>query len=196
MSDGKDHGNYHTTSDAIVNALFYGMLSKGNEKYMHIASEKNLIFLTVIIFFAIVIALFYVTSGKKIEERGLVQNTLPPPSATPAPTSIQNNAVNIQEDNGIHTTVRYEYGSFNPTMITVANETGCFVEIQNASDQHIAVRLGPYDPKQEKGFLYPSIAPGKNSLIDPRYGTIKEFLFYNKHNPSAVFTVFLDPTCL
>lgn len=163
---------------------------------MNIASEKNMILLAVIIFFALVIALFYVTSGKKIEERGLVQNTPPPPSVTPAYTPIQYNAVNVQEDNDIHTTVRYEYGSFSPTMITVANETGCFVEIQNASDQNIAVRLGPYDPKQEKGFLYPPIAPGKNSLIDPRYGTMKEFSFYNKNNPSAVFDVSIDPTCL
>lgn len=151
---------------------------------------------TVTIFFVCIIILFFLTSGKKIEEKGLVQDISPSPSIIPAYTPEENNAVHMQEDNGVHATVRYEHGSFNPTHSTVTNETGCFVEIQNASDQSLVVRLGPYDPKQEKGFLYPSIAPHENSLIDPRYGTITQFSFYNKNNPSATFAVSIDPTCL
>lgn len=151
---------------------------------------------TIIIFFVCIIILFYVTSGKKIEEKGLVQDISPSPSIIPPYTPEENNAVHVQEDNGIHATVRYEHGLFNPTHITVTNETGCFVEIQNASDQSLVVRLGPYNLKQEKGFLYPSIAPHENSLIDPRYGAITQFSFYNKNNPSATFAVSIDPTCL
>lgn len=163
---------------------------------MDITSEKNMIFWTVIIFFLCIIILFYITSGKKIEERGFVQHIQASPSIIPPYTPEENNAVHVQEDNGIHAVIRYEHTSFNPKNITVTNEMGCFVEIQNASYQNIAVRLGPYDPKKEKGFLYPLIAPGKSSLIDPRYGAITQFSFYNKNNPSATFSVSIDPTCL
>ena len=163
---------------------------------MSITSEKNIILLTVIIFFALIAVLFYVTSGKRIEERGLVQEGISPsPSVLPLQTPMQKNAVQVQEDSGIHSSMRYEHGSFSPVSIAIANETGCFVEIQNASDEDVVVRLGPYDPQQERGFLYPPIAPHENSLIDPRYGTITQFSFYNKNNPSAIFAVSIDPTC-
>jgi len=165
---------------------------------MNITSEKNIFLVAVFIFFAIIIVLFYVTSGKRIEERGIIQDMSPLPSSSEMPLQAptQNNTVKVKEDDGIHAAVRYEHGLFNPRNITITNETGCFVEIQNVSDQDVIPRLGPYIEGKEKGFLYPSIAPDKSSLIDPRYGTITQFFFYNKNNPSAVFTVFIDPTCL
>ncbi len=165
-----------------------------------LSTEKNIIFFAIILFFTLVVILFYVTMGKKIEERGLVQNASPSPSSipfqTPWATPAQNNTVKREENNDIHAIVRYEQGLFNPADITVTNETDCVVEIQNTSDQDVIPRLGPYDPKQEKGFLYPAIAPRQTSLIDPRYGIATQFSFYNKNNPSAVFTVSIDPTCL
>lgn len=163
---------------------------------MNITSEKNIFLATVFIFFTIIIVLFYVTGGKRIEERGLVQNISPSPSVVPSQAPMQNNTVEVGEDKGIHAAVRYEHGVFNPKNITITNEIGCFVEIQNTSDQNVIPRLGPYTPQEEKGFLYPSIATHENSLIDPRYGTITQLSFYNKNNPSAVFTVSIDPTCL
>lgn len=165
-----------------------------------LSTEKNNIFFAIILFFALVAILFYVTSEKRIEERGLVQDVSPSPFLTPfqtpPSTPIQNNAVKIEENNNTHAIVRYEQGSFNPKDITVTNETNCVVNIQNMSNQDVIPRLGPYDPKQEKGFLYPAIAPRQTSLIDPRYGVITQFSFYNKNNPSAVFNVSIDSTCL
>ena len=150
-----------------------------------------------IVTFCILIAvLFYATSSKKIEERGLVENVLPSPSFLPSQTSVPNNAVQVQEDNLAHATVRYEQGSFSPADITVTHETGCFVEVQNMSDADVVVRVGPYDAKQEKGFLYPPIAPHNSALIDPRHGVITQFSFYNKNNPDAQFKARIDPTCL
>ena len=152
-----------------------------------------------IIFFAVIAALFYFTKEIKIQERGLTESGFPMPlaSASESPTQAppQNNAVRVQEDNGNHSAVRYEHGSFTPAEITVKTETGCFIEINNASDQELIPRLGPYDPKQEKGFLYSPIAAHKNGLIDPRYGSVSQFSFYNKNNPSATFIVHIDPTC-
>ena len=167
---------------------------------MNITFEQKYIYFAIILFFALIAILFYATRGKRIEERGLVQHQSPlpvlSPSQVPTPEPMQNNTVHVQDDDGMNTIVRYDQGHFIPTKITIANETGCFVGIQNASDTDVLVRLGPYNPKQEKGFLYPSIAPHETSLIDPRYGVVTQFSFYNKNNPSAIFTVFIDPTCL
>lgn len=153
-----------------------------------------------IIFFAVIAALFYFTRGIRIEERGLTQSASPlsPASSleSPAETPVRHNGVKVQEDNGNHSIVRYERASFAPAEITVKNETGCFVEIDNASNEEVIPRLGPYDPKQEKGFLYSPIAAHKNGLIDPRYGTIAQFSFYNKNSVRATFIVHIDPTCL
>ncbi len=149
----------------------------------------------VVIFFAVIAVLFYLTKGIKIQERGLAQSVSPLPSESPVQPPVQYNAVKVQEDNGNHSTVQYEHGSFTPAEITVKNETGCFVEIDNASDQEVIPRLGPYDSKQEKGFLYSSIAAHKNGLIDPRYGNVTQFSFYNKNNSRATFTAHIDPTC-
>lgn len=165
--------------------------------------EKKYIFFAIILFFALVAILFYVTTEKRIEDRGLVENEpssslspSPNPSQVPLEKPIQNNAVQVQEDNGVHSTVRYERGLFSPLEITVTNETGCFVEIKNMSDTDVVPRLGPYNPNQEKGFLYPPIVPHESSLIDPRYGEGMQFSFYNKNNSDAQFIAHIDPTCL
>ncbi len=162
--------------------------------------EKNILLGSAVIFFALVAVLFLVTGNKKHQE-----NTQSTPSLSPSESSSdipiefipQNGSpMKIKENTGNNTAVRYEHGMFTPHEVTITNETGCFVEIQNAGDQNIIPRLGPYDPQKEKGFLYPSIAPGKTSLIDPRYGTGILFSFYEKSNPTADFIVHIDPTCL
>ena len=166
---------------------------------MKLLLEKNRVWWAVIIFFACVALLFYVTRTRQREDGDMVQAILPSasPSASEQPAQMppQNNSVKVREDNGIHSTVRYAHG-FSPREITVKNETGCFVDIQNDGDTTLVPRLGPYDPKKEQGFLYPAIPAHKNSLIDPRYGTGTHFVFYDKNNPAAELSVHIDPTCL
>ena len=160
--------------------------------------KENILLRAAIIFFTLVAALFYFTSKQRMENGIAVQNGSPVPNVSeePAQTAPQNNAVNVKEDIGNHTTVRYEKGSFTPREVTIAAETGCFVEIQNESENNLTPRVGPYDPKKERGFLYPPIPPHGKSLIDPRYGTIASISFYGKENPAAQFSVHMDPTCL
>ena len=127
----------------------------------------------------------------------MVQTILPSPAASEQPiqTTPQKNPVKVMEDQGTHSTVRYMLG-FSPREVTVKNETGCFVDIQNDGDAVLVPRLGTYDPKKEQGFLYPAILAHKSSLIDPRYGTVPRLIFYDKNNPAADFSVHIDPTCL
>ncbi len=160
------------------------------------------IILPIVIFFALVALLFYFTSGRtqKDQKTNPQYSAIPTPAsdreplATPAPAS--NGGVKIIEDQGGHVQVRYRERVFSPASVTVKNDNGCFVEIQNASDEIVIPRLGPYTSGKEIGFLYPAIAPRSSALIDPRYGTIHRFSFYNKNNPAAVFSVSIDPTCL
>ena len=162
--------------------------------------ERNILFGSAVIFFALVAVLFLVTGNKKPQEN--TQRT-PTPSPSESSSDIpveftpQNGSpMKIKENTGNNTAVRYEHGMFTPHEVTITNKTGCFVEIQNAGDQNIVPRLGPYDPKKEQGFLYPSIPPTKASLIDPRYGTMATASFYDKNNPAASFIVHIDATCL
>jgi len=152
--------------------------------------EKNILIWSAIIFFAIVALLFYVTENKKYEA----------PKENPTPISPSQSSsehpTRVEEDQGNHTSVRYDQGQFSPPEITIKTENGCFVEIQNASNKNLIPRLGPYNPDKEQGFLYPAIAPGKTSLIDPRYGARITFSFYDKNNPGGSFIVHIDPTCL
>lgn len=164
-------------------------------------SEKHVFLWAVIIFFILVIVLFYITKERRHEYKKFAQpivsgSSLPLPSSQPSQQPFLNNAVRVEEDSGIHTAVRYEDKLFIPKNITIANESGCFVEIQNKSDEIVIPRLGPYDSKEEKGFLYSSIAAHARSLIDPRYGVATQVSFYNKNNLSAIFIVHIDPTCL
>ena len=159
--------------------------------------KENISAAAAVIFFTLVAALFYFTSRQGIENGSAVQSGSPVPSVSEEPqTAPPNNAVNVKEDTGNHTTVRYEKESFTPRDVTIANETGCFIEIQNESENNLTPRLGPYDPKKERGFSYPPIPPHGKSLIDPRYGAIVNLSFYGKENPGAQFNVHVDPTCL
>ena len=159
--------------------------------------EKNIVWWAVIIFFACVGLLFYATRARQMPDREMVQEASPWPRTSEEATQTppRSNAVKVMEDNGIHSTVRYAHG-FSPAEITIKNETGCFVDIQNDGDTVLVPRLGPYDPKKEQGFLYPAIPAHKNSLIDPRYGTMPRLVFYDKNNPTAELSVHIDPTCL
>ena len=157
--------------------------------------------MVVIIFFILVGILFYATNEKNDEQNETINegNSIMPspiPSEIPVQIIPKRNQVNIQEDKGNNTFVRYEKGLFIPHEITIKNETGCFVEIRNAGDTNVIPRLGPYDPKKERGFLYPAISPRTKSLIDPRYGTDISESFYDKDNPAASFIIHIDPTCL
>ena len=157
--------------------------------------------MVVIIFFILVGILFYATNEKNDEQNETINegNSIMPspiPSEIPVQIIPKRNQVNIQEDKGNNTFVRYEKGLFTPRNITIKNETGCFFEIQNTGDMDVIPRLGPYDPANEKGFLYPRISPHTKSLIDPRYGTDTSESFYDKNNPTADFIVHIDPTCL
>ena len=160
--------------------------------------KENILLRAAVIFFTLVAALFYFTSRQRIENGSAIQSesSVPNVSEEPAQTAPQNNAVNVKESIADHTTVRYEKGSFAPREVIIANGTGCFVEIQNESENNLTPRVGPYDPKKERGFLYPPIPPHGKSLIDPRYGTIASISFYGKENPTAQFSVHMDPTCL
>ena len=168
-------------------------------KFMKLLLEKNIVWWTIIIFFASVAALFYATRTRQKEDGNMVQVILPSPSPSiseqPAQKAPQKNSVKVMEDQGAHSTVRYMQG-FSPREVTVKSETGCFVDIQNDGDMVLVPRLGPYDPKKEQGFLYPAIPAHKNSLIDPRYGTVPRLVFYDKNNPAEDFSVYIDPTCL
>ena len=165
---------------------------------MNALFQRKAIVWSAIIFFACVAILFYMTRGTKIEDKEIVQQISPSPSASEEPKQElpQRNTVNVIEDTGNHTTVRYEKGVFTPHEITVTTEQGCFVEIQNQSNTILTPRLGPYDPQKEQGFPYPPIASGATSLIDPRYGATARFSFYAKENSATYFTVYIDPTCL
>ncbi len=166
--------------------------------HMKVLFEKNTLFLGIIVFFACVAILFYFTNERQIKDGQTMQSILPSPSTSQEPPKVvpQHNSVNVIEDNGNHSTVHYEHGLFTPHEVTIKNETGCFIAIQNADNTTIIPRLGPYDAKKEQGFLYPPILPHKDSLIDPRYGKSSQFLFYNRNNPHADFIVHIDPTCL
>lgn len=153
----------------------------------------------VIIFFSLVALLFLLTRGQRIEEHRQVYEPSPsssPSSIEPAHEDQPGPAMHVQQDASNHTSVRYANGSFTPPEIMITTETGCFVEIQNKSNRNLVPRLGPYDSHKEQGFLYPPVAPGTHSLIDPRYGTVTTFSFYDKNNSGATFIVHIDPTCL
>ncbi|MDP3778999.1 MAG: hypothetical protein Q8R30_03100 [bacterium] len=163
--------------------------------------ERSILFWAVIIFFALIAALFYFTGSKRLQNDTIENQVKLSPSLSPSEQPVQyipqnGSPVQVKEDQENPISVRYANGTFTPSEVTIKNETGCFVEIQNAGDQNIIPRLGPYDPQKEQGFLYPSIAPGNTSLIDPRYGTGAAFSFYDKNNPAASFIVHIDPTCL
>ena len=135
--------------------------------------------------------------GNKKEAGERMQTMQPPrPLQIPMHNIPKHNSIKVQEDNGGHAVIQYGKGLFTPHEITIKNEIGCFIEIQNADDTDVIPRLGPYNPKKETGFLYPNIPPHTKSLIDPRYGASSSEFFYNKNNPTADFIVHIDPTCL
>lgn len=89
---------------------------------------------------------------------------------------------------------------FNPLSVQVEQkqQTGgaCVITIANDSAAPLNVRVGPYTPGTEKGFLYNAIESGKSLTIDPRYGSLTEISFYSKEKPEAIFTAHIGPTCL
>lgn len=159
-------------------------------------SEKNMIIGAVAIFFALIALLFILTSATRSEDNNMVNTA----SESRLPSPVYNDqpgpAMRVEDDQGNHTTVRYMNGSFTPRDVTVSGDPDCFIEIKNESDTTLTPRLGPYDPSKESGFLYTAIDPHASAVIDPRYGAIATLSFYNKHNPSAIFTVHLGLACL
>ena len=147
------------------------------------------------IFFAIIAGLFLGTSGSKEASKVIPLESVSSSSDNPAEMP-SGNAVRVIEPQANHSVVEYNHGVFTPAMIILKNETGCFVEIKNASDEEVIPRVGPYAAGKESGFLYGTIGPRQSGSIDPRYGTLNDLPFYNKNNPAAVFKVHLDPTCL
>ncbi len=167
---------------------------------MKIMRETSAIWWAVIIFFACLAVLFYVTKGGNQEQSGLTEDQSLQPSDSPSaeffPPEFQGGSAKVIDDAGDHTRTRYDGVRFNPSEVTIQTETGCFVEVENAGSGDLSMRLGPYDARKQQGFPYLPIASGASGRIDPRYGTGKEFLFYAKENIAAVFIVHIDPTCL
>jgi len=164
---------------------------------MKLLSEKNIIMGSVLIFFTLVAILFLVTGSEKNRENKTSVSPFESPSDIPVQFIPQNGSpMEVKEKIENNTVIRYADGAFTPHDVSIKNKTGCFVEIQNADHLIITPRLGPYDPQKERGFLYPPIAPGKTSLIDPRYGSGTTYSFYEKSKTTADFIVHIDPTCL
>lgn len=168
---------------------------------MKITIEKNILFFALIIFSVFLSVLFFFTSAERANQGDSAPRVSASPDSVYDRDSIQTPDTNspikvIEDNNSSRSTVRYEHGTFTPIEIVIKSETGCFVQIENASNESVIPRVGPYVHGKEKGFLYPSVAPGGSGLIDPRYGHINQFSFYNKNKPNAVFIVHIDPTCL
>lgn len=160
--------------------------------------KKNILWWGVIIFFALVGALFYVTNSSRRQDDKQPDTSISPvpsTSSTSRPIAPKN-PVNVIEKMEGETTVIYENELFTPREVVVKNETGCYVVIENKSNTDVTARLGPYNPKKEQGFLYAPVASQARMAIDPRYGTISRALFYNKNNTAAHFLVRIDATCL
>ena len=119
-----------------------------------ISSEKNIIYGAIIIFFIFMGLLFHFTNKKNNTDDGGIDERIhvtqsPTPSEIPMQIIPKSNQIKIQEDKGNNTFVRYEKGLFIPGEITIKNETGCFVEIQNVGNTDVIPRLGPYHPQKE-----------------------------------------------
>ena len=168
---------------------------------MKIAIRENALLWTVLIFFALIGILFYYTSRRVFENQEFAQDQIPSQSPsssllpTPLPSKPASNAVHVIEDTGEHSTTHYQNKIFIPHTIRITRETGCFVAIENKSNEDVIPRLGPYDAKNERGFLYSPIHPATTGLIDPRYATFAVLSFYNKNRPEASFVVDIDPSC-
>lgn len=105
----------------------------------------------------------------------------------------------IDDDEFTGAMIRYTGVGFMPAEISLtkddAAETSCVIKIQNDTDEELIVRLGPPQEKDNRGFLYSTIAPKKSGIIDPRYSGIFEEEFYNRKNPAHVFSVLLSDFC-
>ena len=94
--------------------------------------------------------------------------------------------------------VRYTGSAFDPASVTVedgSNRSGCFIAFVNESNATLLLRLAPFSPNDNYGFLYPPIAPGKSGTIDPRYRGIPDPVFYDRNNRAAMMQVHLLATC-
>ena len=97
--------------------------------------------------------------------------------------------------------VHYKDGSFTPKNIILKRKSpgdpGCLITVANDSKDLLSVRVGPFESgKPAKGFPYPSVAPGRSGMIDPRYGSIVDISFYSVEKPDAIFSAHLEPTCV
>lgn len=91
-----------------------------------------------------------------------------------------------------------EENGFIPNRIKIKPEEsglGCFIKIVNKSVKPLTIRLSPHSSKDNHGFLYPSIPPGEDSIIDPRY-RIEKIAFHNHEKPKDDFFVDMNSQCL
>ncbi|MBI2640528.1 MAG: hypothetical protein HYW91_01420 [Candidatus Sungbacteria bacterium] len=94
-------------------------------------------------------------------------------------------------------TIQYFASGFSPKKILLRQDTGgygCLLQIVNASNQSLIIRLSPHSDKDEQGFAYDPIPAGGISLIDPRY-RIPKIAFHNHEKPDEEFSVELGEGC-
>ena len=116
-------------------------------------------------------------------------------------SSSDGSTVQVVDPNTIQISeVHFKDGAFTPKSLSLKRKSpgdpGCLITIVNDSNDLLSVRVGPYEAGKAKGFPYPSIAPGKSGMIDPRYGSIADISFYSVDKPEALFTAHLEPTCV
>lgn len=94
--------------------------------------------------------------------------------------------------------VTYDGSKFSPEKVSITSEPGnqsCLLTVVNKSFVPLSIRLSPHDPKDERGFPYPAVLPGEQSIIDPRY-RIPEISFHNHEKPNESFSISLAEGCL
>lgn len=115
------------------------------------------------------------------------------------PSAVPQSTVAPDSTRDLLPSVRFGNGGFLPAKIIVEKKevegVECFLTIVNESKEMLTVRLGPHESGKEKGFPYAPIAPGGQSVIDPRYTGIADAVFYNISNPAQQFAAHIDSSC-
>lgn len=111
------------------------------------------------------------------------------------------NEVQVVDPNSVQISeVHFQDGTFTPKNLSLKRHSpgdpGCLITVVNDSKDLLSIRVGPYEAGKTKGFPYPSVAPGRSGMIDPRYGTIVDISFYSVEKPDAIFSAHLEPSCV
>lgn len=94
--------------------------------------------------------------------------------------------------------VVYSEAGFTPKKVIISGSDpneGCLLTIINSSSAELLIRLSPHSEKDDVGFPYSPIPPGKSLRIDPRY-RLEKIVFHNHKNPVQEFGVELGSSCV